>query len=62
MDTPKRINRLARQEKRAGKFDQANSMAQHERRARFAMAIHHRWLLIMDATVSPASDVGRTYG
>lgn len=48
MDTPKRIIRLARQKKRAGVFDQANSMAQHERRARFAMAIHHRWLRIMN--------------
>ena len=48
MDTPKKIIRLARQETRAGTFDQANSMTQHERRARFAMAIHHRWLRVMN--------------
>jgi len=52
MDTPKRIIRLARQERRAGTFNQANSMAQHERRGRFAMAIHQRWLRIMGGSIS----------
>ncbi len=59
MDTPKRIIRLARQERRAGTLDQANSMPQHERRARFAMAIHRRWLQIMgNGSITPYSEFG----
>ena len=52
MDTPTRIIRLARQEKRARTFDETNSMGQHERRGRFAMAIHQRWLRIMGSLIS----------
>ena len=52
MDTPTRIIRLARQEKRARTFDETNSMPQHERRARFAITIHRRWLCIMGGSIS----------
>lgn len=52
MDTPPRIIRLARQEKRARTFDVTNSMAQHERRGRYAMVIHQRWLRIMGSSIS----------
>lgn len=47
-----RVIRLARQERKSYIFNARQSMAQHERRGRFAMAIHRRWNAVMNEQVT----------